>query len=77
MMRNLTAGEIFDQVYDLKMEAEQRYQIPLSNIVYMGTGDGPQVHNGRNQYQPPIGAGTAQPRRAGDEVHDRRESRLP
>ncbi len=39
MMRNLTAGEIFDQVYDLKMEAEKRYQIPLSNIVYMGMGE--------------------------------------
>jgi 23S rRNA (adenine2503-C2)-methyltransferase len=39
MMRNLTAGEIFDQVYDLKMEAERRYNIPLSNIVYMGMGE--------------------------------------
>ena len=39
MMRNLTAGEIFDQVFDLKQEAENRYQIPLSNIVYMGMGE--------------------------------------
>ena len=39
MMRNLTAGEIFDQVFDLKTEAEHRYQIPLSNIVYMGMGE--------------------------------------
>jgi 23S rRNA (adenine2503-C2)-methyltransferase len=39
MMRNLTAGEIFDQVYNLKMEAENRYNIPLSNIVYMGMGE--------------------------------------
>jgi 23S rRNA (adenine2503-C2)-methyltransferase len=39
MMRNLTAGEIYDQVVFLKNEAESRYNIPLSNIVYMGMGE--------------------------------------
>lgn len=39
MMRNLTAGEIYDQVVYLRNEAEARYQIPLSNIVYMGMGE--------------------------------------
>lgn len=39
MLRNLTAGEIYDQVVYLKNEAESRYNIPLSNIVYMGMGE--------------------------------------
>ena len=39
MLRNLTAGEIYDQVVYLKNEAETRYKIPLSNIVYMGMGE--------------------------------------
>ena len=39
MLRNLTAGEIYDQVVYLKRRAEERYQIPLSNIVYMGMGE--------------------------------------
>jgi 23S rRNA (adenine2503-C2)-methyltransferase len=39
MLRNLTAGEIYDQVVYLKTQAEQKYQIPLSNIVYMGMGE--------------------------------------
>lgn len=39
MLRNLTAGEIYDQVVHLKNEAETRYQTPLSNIVYMGMGE--------------------------------------
>jgi 23S rRNA (adenine2503-C2)-methyltransferase len=39
MMRNLTAGEIYDQVVHLRNEAQNRYQIPLSNIVYMGMGE--------------------------------------
>jgi 23S rRNA (adenine2503-C2)-methyltransferase len=39
MMRNLTAGEIYDQVVFLRNEANSRYQIPLSNIVYMGMGE--------------------------------------
>lgn len=39
LLRNLTAGEIVDQVVYLKNQAENRYQIPLSNIVYMGMGE--------------------------------------
>jgi 23S rRNA (adenine2503-C2)-methyltransferase len=39
LMRNLTAGEIFDQVVYLKDQAENRYQTPLTNIVYMGMGE--------------------------------------
>jgi 23S rRNA (adenine2503-C2)-methyltransferase len=38
-MRNLTAGEIFDQVVALRDQSESRYGIPLSNIVYMGMGE--------------------------------------
>lgn len=39
LLRNLTAGEIFDQVFYLKNEANNRYQKSLSNIVYMGMGE--------------------------------------
>lgn len=39
LMRNLTAGEIVDQVVYLKNQAETRYNTPLSNIVYMGMGE--------------------------------------
>ena len=39
MLRNLTAGEIYDQVAFLKNDAEALYKIPLSNIVYMGMGE--------------------------------------
>jgi len=39
MMRNLTAGEIVDQVVFLRNEAETRYKTPLTNIVYMGMGE--------------------------------------
>ncbi|MFN3917387.1 MAG: 23S rRNA (adenine(2503)-C(2))-methyltransferase RlmN [Flavobacteriales bacterium] len=38
-MRNLSADEIFDQVVHIKKQAEQNYNIPLSNIVYMGMGE--------------------------------------
>lgn len=38
-MRNLSAGEIVDQVVYLKRAAEERYQTPLTNIVYMGMGE--------------------------------------
>ena len=38
LMRNLTAGEIVDQVVYLKNQAEGRYNKPLTNIVYMGMG---------------------------------------
>lgn len=39
LMRNLSAGEIVDQVVYLKNQAENRYQTPLTNIVYMGMGE--------------------------------------
>lgn len=39
MLRNLSAGDIYDQVVYLRNQAEERYQIPLSNIVYMGMGE--------------------------------------
>ena len=39
LMRNLTAGEIVDQVVYLKEQAENRYNTPLTNIVYMGMGE--------------------------------------
>ena len=39
LMRNLTAGEIVDQVVYLRDQAEQRYRQSLSNIVYMGMGE--------------------------------------
>lgn len=38
-MRNLTAGEIYDQVVLIKNEAKERYNAPLTNIVYMGMGE--------------------------------------
>ncbi len=37
--RNLDAGEIYDQVVHIKNQAEQHYQAPLTNIVYMGMGE--------------------------------------
>lgn len=37
--RNLDAAEIYDQVVAIKKQAEEHYQIPLSNIVYMGMGE--------------------------------------
>ena len=39
LQKNLGAGEIFDQVFHLKQQAEEKYQTPLSNIVYMGMGE--------------------------------------
>lgn len=39
LLRNLTAGEIVDQVVYLKNQAEERYEQSLSNIVYMGMGE--------------------------------------
>lgn len=38
-VRNLNADEIFDQVAIIKQQAELHYQMPLSNIVYMGMGE--------------------------------------
>jgi 23S rRNA (adenine2503-C2)-methyltransferase len=37
--RNLTAGEIFDQVVFLQQQANVQYKAPLTNIVYMGMGE--------------------------------------
>jgi len=37
--RNLHADEIFDQVSIINQQAIDNYQIPLSNIVYMGMGE--------------------------------------
>jgi 23S rRNA (adenine2503-C2)-methyltransferase len=39
MLRNLGADEIFDQVVIIAREAQERYGIALSNIVYMGMGE--------------------------------------
>lgn len=39
LLRNLTAGEIYDQVAYLKNLSEEKYDTPLSNIVYMGMGE--------------------------------------
>lgn len=38
-MRNLDADEIYDQVVTIRNLADEHYQIPLSNIVYMGMGE--------------------------------------
>lgn len=38
-MRNLDAAEIYDQVAIIKKQAEENYNIPLTNIVYMGMGE--------------------------------------
>lgn len=37
--RNLTAAEIYDQVVLIKNQAASNYNLPLSNIVYMGMGE--------------------------------------
>jgi 23S rRNA (adenine2503-C2)-methyltransferase len=37
--RNLDAAEIYDQVVQIKNQAESHYQTPLTNIVYMGMGE--------------------------------------
>lgn len=37
--RNLTAGEIYDQVVAVSQKAHERYNTALSNIVYMGMGE--------------------------------------
>ncbi len=38
-VRNLDADEIYDQVYLIDKQAKARYNMPLSNIVYMGMGE--------------------------------------
>jgi len=37
--RNLDPGEIYDQVVTIRDQAEQNYDQPLSNIVFMGMGE--------------------------------------
>jgi 23S rRNA (adenine2503-C2)-methyltransferase len=37
--RNLSPGEIYDQVVLLNKVAQENYQLPLSNIVFMGMGE--------------------------------------
>jgi 23S rRNA (adenine2503-C2)-methyltransferase len=37
--RNLDPAEIYDQVVAIRDQAEQHYQQPLTNIVYMGMGE--------------------------------------
>lgn len=39
LMRNLTPGEIYDQVLLLNRKAEESYESGLSNIVFMGMGE--------------------------------------
>lgn len=39
LLKNLSAGEIVDQVVYLKQLAEEKYNQNLSNIVYMGMGE--------------------------------------
>ncbi|MFN5652428.1 MAG: 23S rRNA (adenine(2503)-C(2))-methyltransferase RlmN [Flavobacteriia bacterium] len=39
LLRNLSAGEIVDQVVYLQQQAQQHYRQNLSNIVYMGMGE--------------------------------------
>lgn len=39
LMRNLSAGEMVDQVANLRDLANEHYDISLSNIVYMGMGE--------------------------------------
>lgn len=38
-LRNLEAAEIYDQVVLIKQQAEEHYEQPLTNIVYMGMGE--------------------------------------
>jgi 23S rRNA (adenine2503-C2)-methyltransferase len=37
--RNLEASEMYDQVVLIRKQAEEHYQLPLTNIVYMGMGE--------------------------------------
>lgn len=38
-LRNLDAAEIYDQVAIIRKQAEENYNTPLTNIVYMGMGE--------------------------------------
>ena len=37
--RNLDPGEIYDQVVAIDRQAKEKYEMPLSNIVFMGMGE--------------------------------------
>ncbi|MCC6690445.1 MAG: 23S rRNA (adenine(2503)-C(2))-methyltransferase RlmN, partial [Bacteroidia bacterium] len=38
-IRNLNAAEMYDQVALIRVQAEEKYNTPLTNIVYMGMGE--------------------------------------
>jgi 23S rRNA (adenine2503-C2)-methyltransferase len=38
-VRNLSAGEIVDQVWEIAALAQEHFQRPLTNVVYMGMGE--------------------------------------
>ncbi len=38
-VRNVDAAEMYDQVVLIRKQSEEKYNIPLSNIVYMGMGE--------------------------------------
>lgn len=38
-IRNLDPGEIYDQVVHIRRQAQDRYHMPLTNIVFMGMGE--------------------------------------
>ena len=38
-VRNLNADEIYDQVVMINNQSKKEYDIPISNIVYMGMGE--------------------------------------
>ena len=38
-IRNLNADEIYDQVVMINNQSKQEYNLPISNIVYMGMGE--------------------------------------
>ncbi|NND05929.1 MAG: 23S rRNA (adenine(2503)-C(2))-methyltransferase RlmN [Saprospiraceae bacterium] len=38
-VRNLTAAEIYDQVFQVNQQSQENYGRPITNIVYMGMGE--------------------------------------
>lgn len=48
-LRNIGFDEIFDQVVHIKKQAEENYNSPLTNIVYMGMGEPLLNYNGMMQ----------------------------
>lgn len=39
VMRNLTPGEIYDQVTKVNAQCEEHFEHPITNVVYMGMGE--------------------------------------